>query len=109
MKTLDIVEIVLASKENSNITYCLRLNEKKIGSITIMEKGIENIWIDEVYRHKGYGTVLLNHVEWIIKTACYSQAEVEAVGTDAEPFFRKKGYVLSEDECGEYRGFKKLK
>ena len=109
MKMLDIVEIVLASRENSNVTYDIKLNEKKIGDITIMEKGIENIWIAEEYRRKGYGTMLLNHVEWIIKIACYPQIEVEAVGIDAEPFFKKNGYVLSEDAYGEYRGHKKLK
>jgi hypothetical protein len=40
---------------------------------------------------KAMETMLLSRVEWIIKIACYPQIEVEAVWTEAEPFFKKNG------------------
>jgi len=106
---MNIIEIVCVLKEDDNVTYDLKLDGKKIGYIKILENGIERIWVNEEYRRKEYGTMLLRHVEWTAKIAGYTKMQVEAIKTDVMEFFTKNGYVLSEDEHGEYRGCKMLK
>jgi len=106
---MDTTEIVCALEEDDNVTYALKLYGKKIGYIKIMENGIEKVWVNEQYRKKNYGTMLLRHVEWIAKIAGYKQMRVIAVKTDVAQFFKKNGYILTKDECSEYEGYKILK
>jgi GNAT superfamily N-acetyltransferase len=109
MKKMGVVEIVLALKEDDQVTYDLKLDGKKIGCIQIMENGIENIWVAKEYECKGYGSMLLNHVERIAKITGYEKMSAEAINEKAESLFRKNGYLLEKDEHNEFRGNKSLK
>ena len=106
---MDIVEVVLALKEDDEVTYDLKLNGNKIGYVQIMENGIENIWVAQEYECKGYGSMLLSHVERIAKIAGHEEMNALAINEKAEPLFRKNGYGLEKDEHNEFRGHKSLK
>lgn len=107
---MDVVEIVSEKKENDNIFYEIKVNEKKIGYIQIVEKTIMKIDIKQPFRRKGYGTMLMRHVEWIAKISGCKRMDAHAVSDEAKGFFEANSYVLFKDESikGEYEGYKNI-
>ena len=65
-------------------------------AIVVRKMRVTKIWIEEEYRCKDYGTMILNHVEGIARVTCHEKMWVNAVKTDAEPMFRKNGYILKQ-------------
>ena len=103
------------SKEDDNILYRIKVNEQEIGHIKIIEDPdgvtIEEVWINDKFRNKGYGTMLIRHIEWIAKkSGGYKTILAHAIknSEEAKGLFEANSYVLFPDGQGEYDGYKNI-
>ena len=64
---------------------------------------IKILWVEESYRRKGLGTLLLNHVENIAKQSGAEISMLDTFNFQAENFYLKNGYKT----IGEIKNFPK--
>ncbi len=76
--------------------YVLRLAEKTVGFIGVLEKNIEMLFISGEQRGKGYGKILL---EYAIDNFNANTVEVNEQNTQAIGFYKKFGFgIISRSE-----------
>jgi N-acetylglutamate synthase-like GNAT family acetyltransferase len=74
--------------------FFIAKNDKKIiGTIAITENNITTLFIDPNYHNNGYGSLLLEYAEKLIKTQNYSHIKLNS-SINAVKFFEKKGYKI---------------
>ncbi|MFP4403748.1 MAG: GNAT family N-acetyltransferase [Nanoarchaeota archaeon] len=73
--------------------FVLKKEEKIIGTIAVDLNNITTLFIDLNFQNKGYGSILLEHAEKIIKTQNYSHIKLNS-SISAINFFDKKGYKI---------------
>lgn len=90
--------------------YLLKDEEKIIGTIGVINKGVKiaefkRFYVDKDYRGKGYGTKLFNYALDFCKNSRFEKVEFE---TDKElkkghEFYKKKGFkIVKEDSISFY-------
>lgn len=80
-----------------------------IGSIFAGWLGVSTLWIDEKYRHQGYGGKLLQVAETEARTARCKYAWLDTFEFQARPFYERFGYqcfgVLNDHPLGHTHYF----
>jgi GNAT superfamily N-acetyltransferase len=80
-----------------------------IGSIFAGWLGVSTLWIDEKYRHRGYGGKLLQVAETEARDAGCKYARLDTFEFQARPFYERFGYecfgVLNDHPLGHTHYF----
>jgi GNAT superfamily N-acetyltransferase len=80
-----------------------------IGNIIAGWLGVSTLWIDEKYRHQGYGGRLLQVAETEARDAGYKYARLDTFEFQARPFYERFGYecfgVLNDHPLGHTHYF----
>lgn len=80
-----------------NETYLLSDNGVIVGHIKIRVdlQMIMDVWVEEKYRKKGYGTQLMQHAENLFIQKGKKQISTSPINSESYGFFEKLGYIIT--------------
>lgn len=94
----DELKVVLPSETGNNICRVIRNDQNEIiaggiGTTGDHEAGyIESLWVKEGYRHRGFGTIILDRLEGDLRLSGCRHTHVKIFDFQAPTFFKEKGY-----------------
>lgn len=82
----------------SEFALILKDQENTIGVLNAFtwytEVYIDDLWIDKPFRGKGYGRLLVHHLETLFKDKGYNNINLVTNGFQAPEFYKKCGYEV---------------
>jgi GNAT superfamily N-acetyltransferase len=86
-------------KDSREYTYCIKCENGNLIAAIIAQKTcnsiqIQFLWVDELYRHKGLGKVLLEKVEQTARQEAVNILYLYVYGFQSLDFYLKNGYTI---------------